>query len=409
MADVKQILVVDDHFEMLEFLRSMLELSSQDYEVHAVPSGEEGLLELRRGNFDLLITDVRLSGMSGFDLVRRVQNMGLKLPVIMITAYSSAEGRKEAKALGIYQYFQKPLDTDDVLTAVSKVLHGDEVELSSIPQVTVEKLDVTEELRRRLEMLRVDTGALQLVLAVTSGQVVHAVGTAPYKVDQHKLATIIARNINDSYLLADEIGSRKPFTLQYHAGDRLELYCANIGRHYFLTLFFDTSARRGRIGTIWVFTQRAIKDLAELLPEPKLVATERMVVQPAETRPGTAVPTPTAAPRIEIEAPKEEELFELAPAENLPANITIIDSVATEAAEEEIEEASILDIDPSELAALLAGGDNAASNEDVDLDAFWDDAFALTEEESEAQSSGLTPEEAMKQGLIPNDSFDSLE
>lgn len=55
MADAKQILVVDDHFEMLEFLRSMLELSNQDCEVLAVPSAEEGLLELRRAQFDLLI------------------------------------------------------------------------------------------------------------------------------------------------------------------------------------------------------------------------------------------------------------------------------------------------------------------------------------------------------------------
>ncbi|MFQ5435503.1 MAG: hypothetical protein ACE5FD_11560, partial [Anaerolineae bacterium] len=53
MADVKKILVVDDHFEMLELLRSMLESSDQDYEVLAVPSAEEGLLELRRTNFDL--------------------------------------------------------------------------------------------------------------------------------------------------------------------------------------------------------------------------------------------------------------------------------------------------------------------------------------------------------------------
>jgi len=378
--------------------------------VVAVPSGEEGVLELRRSNYDLLITDVRLSGMSGFDLVRRVQGMGLKLPVIMITAYFSAEGRKEAQELGVYQYFQKPLDTDDVLTAVSKALHGDQFEQSSLPRVTVEQLEVTDELRRRLEMLRVDTGALQLVLAVTSGQVVHTVGSDPHRVDQHKLAAIIARNINDSYLLADEIGSKKPFTLQYHAGARLELYCANVGRHYFLTLFFDTSARRGRIGTIWVFTQRAIKDLAEMLPEPKLVASERMVVQPVETGKLPPLPAqparPTAAEPV-AEVVEADEDFELVPAENLPTNITIIDTSQSES-EAEAEEAQVLDIDPSELEALLAGGDEAGGG-NVDLDAFWDDAFTVTEEASGSHNSGLSLEEAMKQGLIPTDPADSAE
>src|SRR5690606_36923884 len=138
MADAKQILVVDDHFEMLEFLRSMLELSNQDCEVLAVPSAEEGLLELRRAQFDLLITDVRLPGMSGFDLVRRVKALGRDIPVIMITAYSSNQGRKEAADLGVYRYFQKPLDTDSVLTAVHTALHGESVTLPPTPLAAAE-------------------------------------------------------------------------------------------------------------------------------------------------------------------------------------------------------------------------------------------------------------------------------
>jgi CheY-like chemotaxis protein len=72
MEEVKQILVVDDYFQMLEFLRSVLEFSHHEYQVLAVPSAEEGLLELRRTEFDLVITDVRLPGMSGFDRVRKV-------------------------------------------------------------------------------------------------------------------------------------------------------------------------------------------------------------------------------------------------------------------------------------------------------------------------------------------------
>ncbi|HUM69628.1 MAG TPA: response regulator, partial [Chloroflexota bacterium] len=194
MADVKHILVVDDHFEMLEFLRSMLQLSSQDYEVLAVPSAEEGLLELRRGVFDLLITDVRLPGMSGFDLIRRARRLGLNLPVIMITAYSSAQGRKEAADLEVFHYFQKPLDTDDVLTAVNKALHGDEPALPTAAATAVTPFTMTDDLRKRLETLRVDTGALQLVLSAIQGQVLHSVGSGP-RIDQDKLAAIIARNV----------------------------------------------------------------------------------------------------------------------------------------------------------------------------------------------------------------------
>ncbi len=405
MADVKHILVVDDHFEMLEFLRSMLELSSQDYEVLAVPSAEEGLLELRRGNFDLLITDVRLPGMSGFDLIRRVQRLGLELPVIMITAYSSSQGRKEAAELGVLQYFQKPLDTDDVLTAVTRALHGDDAEPATKRSTAVQPFELTEELRRRLETLRVDTGALQLVLSAINGQVLHAAGGGP-RLDLDKLAAIIARNVSDSFLLAKEIGSKEPFTLQYHAGARLELYCANVGEQYFLTLFFDAAARRGRIGTIWVFTQRAIKDLQNLLPTTYQATEQATSLPPAQTT-GRAMPKParkqdkpatskSVQPAVPVAAEPEE--IELAPAENLPTNITIIGDGIGETTQTE-EAMSVLDINPEELQALLSSNLEETDKE-VDLDAFWDDVLTLTDEESEEANKGLSIEEAVEQGLI---------
>ncbi|MBE7532892.1 MAG: response regulator [Chloroflexi bacterium] len=405
MADVKHILVVDDHFEMLEFLRSMLQLSSQDYEVLAVPSAEEGLLELRRGMFDLLITDVRLPGMSGFDLIRRARRLGLNLPVIMITAYATAQGRKEAADLGVFQYFQKPLDTDDVLTAVNKALHGDEPAPPIAIATAVTPFTMTEDLRKRLETLRVDTGALQLVLSAIHGQVLHSVGSGP-RIDQEKLAAIIARNVSDSFLLAREIGSKEPFTLQYHAGSRLELYCANIGEQHFLTLFFDAAARRGRIGTIWVFTQRAIKDLQVLLPAtavhaplkqtplPRAVEKQRPAVTP---QPVVEPPTqPMSLPLPKVDEPEE---LELAPAENLPVNITIIGAEAEPGAPVD-EPVAALDMGADELAALLAGG---AVDVGADVDAFWDDVLDFSETEDDDQNKGLSVEEAIQKGLISGD------
>lgn len=407
MADVKQILVVDDHFEMLEFLRSMLELSGQDYEVLAVPSAEEAMLELRRGNFDLLITDVRLPGMSGFDLIRWGQKAKLKLPVIMITAYSSSQGRKEAADLGVAHYFQKPLETDDVLTAVTQILHGG-TPPTGISSSTAVAFTLTDDLRKRLETLRVDTGALQLLLSSIDGQVLHTIGAGP-RLDLDKLSTIIARNVSDSYLLAEEIGSKQPFTLQYHAGARLELYCANIGKQYFLTMFFDAAARRGRIGTIWVFAQRAIKELQSLLPNqppkqaPPLVSSkpsrrrQSPITQPTAVKapaPKQPTPPPVAPPPV-VEAEPEEIV--LVPAENLPVNITIIDNAAepTTAVEEPT---AVLDMNLDELQALLAGTD-VPVDENADLDAFWDDAFS-SESDEESQLKGLSLEEALQKGLI---------
>lgn len=369
MADAKQILVVDDHFEMLEFLRSMLELSNQDCEVLAVPSAEEGLLELRRAQFDLLITDVRLPGMSGFDLVRRVKALGREMPVIMITAYSSNQGRKEAADLGVYRYFQKPLDTDSVLTAVHTALHGESVTLPPTTPAAAEptKTAVSDDLQRRLDSLRVDTGAMHLTLSATNGDILFSAGDGR-QFDLPKLMSIVANNLSNSFLLADELGASEPFTLQYHVGDNFEFYCANVGRRHFLSLFFDMAARRGRIGTIWVFTQRAIKDLVTMLPTlPSAPAVkEAAVVVEEDTVPGTAVPSspPPAAtpPAAEKPAPDNEPL----------------------------------DVEADDLLSLLLSGEGPM-DETADLDAFWDAPLGTNEAEN---SRGISMEEALQRGLI---------
>jgi DNA-binding response OmpR family regulator len=366
MADVKHILVVDDHFEMLEFLRSMLELSNQDCEVLAVPSAEEGLLELRRSQFDLLITDVRLPGMSGFDLVRRVKALGREMPVIMITAYSSHQGKKEAADLGVYRYFQKPLDTDSVLTAVHTALHGESVTLPP-PKLVVpaSATAVSNDLQRRLDSLRVDTGAMHLTLASTVGEILFSAGDGR-QFDLKKLTGIVADNLSHSFLLADELGAAEPFTLQYHMGDDFEFYCANVGRSHFLTLFFDMAARRGRIGTIWVFTQRAIKELRLMLPSlPKApVAIVPEVVEEVDIALETAVST-TPVPSAEEPPPATD----------------------------------YLDIAPDELMNLLSG-DNSRLKETAELDAFWDTSSA---DDAADNMQGISLEEALQRGLIDFD------
>jgi len=372
MADVKKVLVVDDHFEMLELLRSMLELSNEECEVLAVPSAEEGMLELRRTKFDLVITDVRLPGMSGFDFVRRIRKVRAETPVLMITAYSSSEGQKEADELGVLRYFSKPLDTDAVLMSVQLALHG---EPSPPPDGVVEIAEetaVSDAVIKRLKTLRTDTGASGLMLSNLNGEMIFQV-SSDHSLDLHGLSGELSNTIQNSFSLAGYLASDVPNTIQYHAGDKVELYCANIGRSYFLTTFFDVQSRRGRIGTIWVFTQRAIKDLMELLPERDLpvirpvVASKpnQVAVEPTEMVEPEFIPEPEPVPEPEEELPVVEDF---------------------------------LDIDASDLDDLF--GDAGLGDAGLGVDDFWDDA--MTDHDS-PKAAGLSLEEARKQGLIPTD------
>lgn len=390
MSVVKSILVVDDHFDVLEFLQSMLELSSEHYDVMAVPSAEEGLLELRQKKFDLLITDVRLPGMSGFDLVRQLHRFKPDMPAIMITGYSSEQGKREAAELGVYRYFEKPLDTDEVLTAVHLALYGDLMVLADGPEeATAADLVIPRDVSRRLETLRADTSATRLALATMTGQILVQVGRG-YGFNLPTLASLMARNMENSFLLAKELGGETPTTIQYHAGDRTEVYIANVGRGYFLALFFDAQTRRGRMGTIWVFAQRAIKDLLEMLP-------------PFEAGAEMAQKT-TFSPPESTQAVTDTGRVDPAPVPETPLSTSEAAADRAEATEPPTKSAGKPDL-ATELAApteadgffTLAEG---VSEEPDELDAFWNQAV-MAEGATAEESDSLSFEAAQGQGLLP--------
>jgi DNA-binding response OmpR family regulator len=391
MEEVKQILVVDDYFQMLEFLRSVLEFSHHEYQVLAVPSAEEGVLELRRTPFDLVITDVRLPGMSGFDMVRKIKQFNPDIPIIMITAYSTEQGKKEADELGVKRYFKKPLDPDELLAAVHSILYGAKETTEDERVVESEDVLLSTEVRRRLETLRSDTGARFVMLSSLEGQIMFDDGGGQ-RLDLPTLASGIAESMRTSFQLAQQLESPEPFTIQFQSGQSFDLYFANIGQDYIVSIFFDAQARRGRLGTVWVFAQRAINDLRDLL------ALNQLVDLPTAPQPDELVLPETA--EAEAPTPAAEAVEE-------PVEAVLETAETTESAEpddEAVDLESTQEIVPPSLEDIRAflGIEEPGEAEEVDLDSFWDDAL----EESgkgKLNSSGMSLEEARKQGLIPTE------
>lgn len=401
MADVKEILVIDDHFEMLESLRSMLELSNADYEVLGVPSAEEGFLELQRTPFDLMITDVRLPGMSGFELVRKVREFRPELPIIMITAYSSAQGKQEAEQLGVTRYFQKPLDAEALLASVYAALFqdaalspADEGRPPVVEEATTALGVVQDEASQRLQALLSDTGAVEAVLVDAAGEVIRRVGQQSSPEIAHA-AKITARGLQSSFELADILQSEEPFTIQYQAGETIDVYSANVGRRHFVMLVFDSRARRARIGTVWIFAQRAVKDLKEILTSPHA---------------GTAEPSQAGtAPAEETETPPEDtfpegRMSEVPPFEWPDEDLSTADASADEeiAPSPDTEARDVGTMSRADEEALMGLLEDAADAEDVDLDAFWEDA-ASGLGGGGAGTRGLSYDEAVRRGLLPPD------
>jgi len=121
MEDYKgKILIVEDEKNMREVLRILLE--GEGYNVSCAMDGSEGLAWLEREIFDLVITDIKMPGVDGFEVLKRAQELSPETLVIMITAFGTTESAIEAMKLGAYDYIHKPFKIDEIRLVVKKAL-----------------------------------------------------------------------------------------------------------------------------------------------------------------------------------------------------------------------------------------------------------------------------------------------
>jgi DNA-binding NtrC family response regulator len=109
-------LVAEDEPEMLELIRRVL--TDEGYSVLPAHSGHEALARLEEGEFDLVLTDVRMPGPDGLAILRRAMARRLAQPVILMTAFGSIASAVEAMREGAYHYLTKPFDLEELLEVV---------------------------------------------------------------------------------------------------------------------------------------------------------------------------------------------------------------------------------------------------------------------------------------------------
>src|SRR2546426_7398438 len=113
------ILVVDDERRQREIYRDILQ--DEGYEIETAPSGEAALQLLAQKRFDLVLTDLNLTGMTGVQLLKEILAADPTIAVVLITGYPSIQSAIEATKRGVYQYLEKPVDRDTLLGVVDEV------------------------------------------------------------------------------------------------------------------------------------------------------------------------------------------------------------------------------------------------------------------------------------------------
>lgn len=121
MVEKNKILVVDDE----DALRTVLsgELVSEGYEVRTASDGDEAMSGLQKETFDLVLLDIKMPRVNGFEVLRFIKEKHPKTKVVMLTGFADLKNAIESKKLGAEDFVSKPYDLVDLLTTIERVLN----------------------------------------------------------------------------------------------------------------------------------------------------------------------------------------------------------------------------------------------------------------------------------------------
>ncbi|MDA3890700.1 MAG: response regulator [Salinivirgaceae bacterium] len=119
---IPNVLLVDDSSTNNLLLESALK--GQNFKISTATTGEEALKVLRKNEIDLVLLDIMMPGLSGYDVLEEMtkDEKLVSIPVIMVTARSQYEEEKRAKELGAADYFEKPLKLDKLILRVKELV-----------------------------------------------------------------------------------------------------------------------------------------------------------------------------------------------------------------------------------------------------------------------------------------------
>ena len=108
-----RVLIVDDEAELVSALKERLTL--REFNAEGVTTGAAALAFLENQSCDVVLLDVRMPGLGGLEVIRRIKTAQPKLEVILLTGHGSQKSIEEGMALGAFDYLMKPVKIDDLV------------------------------------------------------------------------------------------------------------------------------------------------------------------------------------------------------------------------------------------------------------------------------------------------------
>ncbi len=202
----KSILVVDDEKSQREILEMIL--AGEGYDVTTASSGEAAMKFVADRHFDLVLTDLKMTGMSGLDLLKELTDFDKSIIVILLTAHGTVDSAVDALRLGAFDYLQKPYDREKLLETISRALNKlktlDAEIISSSPEMDkVKKLILKIANSNSTVLIRGESGTGKELIARS----IHNNSPRTDEIFQAVNCAAINENLLESELFGHEKGS----------------------------------------------------------------------------------------------------------------------------------------------------------------------------------------------------------
>lgn len=297
-----RVLIVDDQHEVRRMLAASLRTLGGQFDVLEVPSGEEALLISSQLSIDLVVADVRLPGMSGLELVARLQKRTPDTRLILVTGVDEPRLRRQVAEAGADAFFYKPVEMADFLDAVERCLGlaGNAFPLPPVAEEPVavkghkatpqSKGSMAEQaapepvsLPDRLVRLRRQLNAVSVTLLDDTGRVVAEAGNLPEISSSTSLIPALMGVFSASLKVAHGLGREKtPDNLMCFSGGRFHLCLVPVGRVYALLLVSLDAFTPGRLSEVGKAVSPAVGDLLRILADMGVELEPRQQVLPQQ-------------------------------------------------------------------------------------------------------------------------------
>ena len=355
------ILIVDDQIDIRRMLRAGIETLGPDITVQDMPSAEEALLEIPRKPVDLLISDIRLPGISGLELVVKARRRLPDLKIILITALTDSRTHQRAAELKVNAFFRKPLDMPDFLDTVERTLGVVPTILPPPPTEIEDQTQPTQPLSIRLANLRQDLQAIAVVLLDDQGHVMAQAGVLPDKPQPFTdLIPALLTTLSASAKVSHGLGASLARNFLWFNGNELNVCLTHVGASH--ALLAVASPTQGQ-------PPSTMQDLLSFASQDLLASLARLGASPAAH---DLEPTVLLEPSVPPDS-TEEELVETISEEDLT----------------QVEE-----IFQKPLKKKLVT---------KDLDNFWESALRQSDPNNVGNASVISYEQAKKLGLAPKE------